>query len=341
MPDRTIGFRLRPHARYRWTDEGFSEGRINAAGWRDRDYAEAKPAGITRILFLGDSYTEALQVPLDSTFHKRLERDLNARASGARRYEVPALGRSGMGTTEEYLTYEKWGARYDPDVVAVLFVLNDFTDNTREIDTHRDIRPYFVERDSALVLDTSFVDSRAFRARSRIDALKAHSSLIALATKTWNDLQARRALAQLPAARDTAVSFEFDARLAPDSIPAFRITAKVLARFARQVHADGRRFVVFVSGEARQEDRAMLARALQSPHFDPEKPQRFLESLGAREGFDVVPLTPGFRAASAAGAGPLWCSLHGSFGHWNSSGHAVAAEEMEAYFRSGPAALER
>src|SRR5258706_212822 len=144
MPDRTIGFRLRPHARYRWTDEGFSEGRINAAGWRDRDYADAKPRGTTRVLFCGDSYTEAFQVPLDSTFHKRLERALEARAVAPRRYDVPALGRSGMGTTEEYLAYLKSGARYDPDVVAGLFGVNDFTDNSRALETHQDLRPYFL-----------------------------------------------------------------------------------------------------------------------------------------------------------------------------------------------------
>ena len=60
MPDRTIGFRLRPNARYRWTEEGFSEGRINPDGWRDATHAATKRPGTTRILFCGDSYTEAL-----------------------------------------------------------------------------------------------------------------------------------------------------------------------------------------------------------------------------------------------------------------------------------------
>src|SRR6266568_911384 len=75
VPDRTVGFRFLPRVRYRVTEEGFSEGRMNAAGWRDRDYASAKPAGVSRFVFFGDSFTEAFQVPLDSTFHKRLERD--------------------------------------------------------------------------------------------------------------------------------------------------------------------------------------------------------------------------------------------------------------------------
>ncbi|TMQ50940.1 MAG: hypothetical protein E6K72_11005, partial [Candidatus Eisenbacteria bacterium] len=128
VPDRTIGSLWRPGAPYRWTTEGFSQGRINAAGWRDRDYAEKKPPGTMRILFCGDSYVAGLEVPLDSTFHKRLERALDAKAPAGRHVEVIGLGRGGLGTTQEYLAYRRWGRRYDPDVVAVLFVLNDWGD---------------------------------------------------------------------------------------------------------------------------------------------------------------------------------------------------------------------
>src|SRR5262245_26253466 len=80
LPDRRVGYRMIPNAPYRWKGEGASEGRINHEGWRDHDYTVAKPPGVTRILVLGDSYVQALQVPLDSTFHKQLERRLNAHA---------------------------------------------------------------------------------------------------------------------------------------------------------------------------------------------------------------------------------------------------------------------
>jgi hypothetical protein len=119
IQDRTIGSRWRPGAPYKWTIEGFSQGRMNSAGWRDREYAETKPPGTARILFCGDSFVAALEVALDSTFHKRLERALNTSAPAGRRVEVLAMGRVGEGTTEEYLTYRRWGVRYDPDVVAV------------------------------------------------------------------------------------------------------------------------------------------------------------------------------------------------------------------------------
>jgi len=332
VPDRTVGFRFLPRAHYRHTEEGFSEGRMNAAGWRDRDYAMSRPAFVRRIVFFGDSFTEAFQVSLDSTFHKRLERSLNAHLAPDRRCEALALGRSGMGTTEEYLTYEKWGTGYQPDVVAVLFVLNDFTDNTRAFDPQGDIRPYFVEAGDSLALDTTFVSSPGYRTRALINPWKVHSSLVTLATKTWNEIRLRRAVARI--GRETtrdSVSMMFDRRLPDDSIPAFRITGKVLARFARTVARDRRRFVLFVAGIGMQEDPTELGLAERSPFFDRDKPQRFLQAVGSREGFEVVVLTPAFRAACAAGRGPLWFRARGGYAHWNSAGHAVAAAAMERY----------
>lgn len=337
LPDSTIGYRLRPGARYHWSDEGRSEGRINHHGWRDREHDLAKPPGMVRIVVIGDSYVEALQVPQDSAFTALLERDLGSRG---RRCEVVALGRSGMGTTEEYLTYRHWGAQYDPDVVAVLFVMNDFTDNTKGLDPSY-IRPYFVERGDSLELDTSFLLTPGFRARARLDALKARSSLVSWAAKAWNNMQQTRAIRKMVArtTRDQ-VEFEFDRRTPPDSVAAFRITRRILARFAEEVRKDGLRFVVFVAGTARQEDAGSLAAAERSPAYDRDRPQRFLEACGAADGYEVMALTPAFRAASAAGGGPYWHVAKAGYAHWNERGHALAAREMARFLDPLLGALE-
>jgi hypothetical protein len=333
-PDRTLGYRLLPHARYRWTLEGFSHGRFNAAGWRDRDYTEAKPAGTTRILFLGDSYVEALQVPLDSTFHKRLERALNARAPHDRHYEVIALGQSGNGTTQEYLTYKTWGVRYDPDVVAVLYILNDPADNW-PMDAQDPLRPYLLPAGDTLRLDTSFVNTSGFRKRERMRILKEHSSLVALTARTLQQMQTRAH----PNAGNVGLTvptgwyhiWSFEKRPPADSIPAFQLTERILARFARDVQSDGRRFVVFVAGAAEIEDRDMLAQARRDSTFDPDKTMRWMAEVGRRERFEVVPLTPAFRAANVTSHLPLWNGTPGKYGHWNSRGHAVAETVMEDY----------
>ena len=111
---------------------------------------------------------------------------------------------------------------------------------------------------------------------------------------------------------------------------------RILARFADEVRRDGRRFVLIAAGAAEQEDRGQLAKERQDPTFDPDKTQRFLEAVGVRHGFEVVPLTPAFRAASAAGGPTLWFTVSGHFGHWSAAGHALAAEVLADYFSTHP-----
>jgi hypothetical protein len=99
--------------------------RVNDAGLRDdREYAVPKPAGVRRLLVLGDSYTFAGKVPLEQTFPRRLEALLNARAS-ATRHEVLNLAVPGYNTHQQWLNLEERGLAFEPDLVIVCFVLND------------------------------------------------------------------------------------------------------------------------------------------------------------------------------------------------------------------------
>jgi hypothetical protein len=98
--------------------------RVNDAGLRDdREYAVPKPAGVRRLVVLGDSYMFAGKVPLEQTFPKRLESQLNRHA--AVRYEVLNLAVPGYNTLQQRLNLEERGLAFQPDVVLVSFVLND------------------------------------------------------------------------------------------------------------------------------------------------------------------------------------------------------------------------
>jgi hypothetical protein len=347
QPDPLIGFRRIPHSRYRFMGdrrigEGGSAGRFNSMGFRDVDHATAKPPGTTRILVIGDSFVAAYQVALDSTFHRRLERALNSRALPGRHFEVIALGENGNGTTTEYLTYRAWGAGFDPDVVALLFILNDQADNWRPVALDQQ-RPFYVDDGDSLRLDTSFNQEARYRKWRRWFWLKSHSALynqlqVALATLRTRLRPPREPGGQVELGY--YVDWNFDRRFPADSIPAFRLTERILARFADQVRRDHRRFVVFVAGFAQQEDHRLLAENLRDPDFDPDKARRWLAGVGQRHGFEVVSLTPAFRAASTALDRPLWFGSHGYYGHWNGAGHAVTAGVMERYFAHTLAGLD-
>src|SRR5262249_7876809 len=103
---------------------------FNSAGMPDREHALEKQPGAFRLLLLGDSFMEALQVPADSMLATLMERDLT-RATG-RPVEVINAGVSGWGTGDELRYLTRYGLAYHPDLVVVAMTLhNDISDNLR------------------------------------------------------------------------------------------------------------------------------------------------------------------------------------------------------------------
>jgi GDSL-like Lipase/Acylhydrolase family len=98
---------------------------INAQGQRDDlDRPLLKPAGVYRVVVLGDSFTFGGKTPLEQTFGRDLERNLRS-LDGPRDYEVINLAVPGYNTEQEMLSLREQGLAYHPDLVVVNFVLND------------------------------------------------------------------------------------------------------------------------------------------------------------------------------------------------------------------------
>jgi hypothetical protein len=124
--DPAIGYRLKPHARTRFTTSEFSADiAINGAGLRDDEELGPKPPGERRVVLLGDSLVLSVQVPFHQTFGELLEARLNARSS-AFRYRVINAGVQGYGPVEEQLFFRSIAGAVQPDLVLpVIFVGND------------------------------------------------------------------------------------------------------------------------------------------------------------------------------------------------------------------------
>jgi lysophospholipase L1-like esterase len=122
---------------------------ISEQGLRDRAYPFTKPQTTGRILVLGDSLAEGLEVPLDDTFAKRLERDLHL---GPRRVEVINASHYGYGTDQELLFFRQMGRRWQPDLVLLGFTPgNDVENNLAPISIAP--KPYFtIAADGSLEL---------------------------------------------------------------------------------------------------------------------------------------------------------------------------------------------
>ena len=98
---------------------------INSKGYRDLERAIPRPAGVRRVVCLGDSFTWGVGVLFDDAWPQRVER-LLARDGG--RWEAVNLGEPGLNTVQEAAKLEAEGLAYDPDVVVLAYVLNDSED---------------------------------------------------------------------------------------------------------------------------------------------------------------------------------------------------------------------
>src|ERR1700737_4992723 len=157
-PDPELGWALRPNAKGWIVSEGEAYVRINSAGMRDKERSIPKPPNTFRIAFLGDSMTEARQVPLEDNYCARLEHDLETSVMKGGVVEVVNFGVPGYGTAQELLMLRNKVRKYKPDLVLLEFYFgNDLSDNHRTLDyTKPGGRPYFVEKDGQLILDDSF-----------------------------------------------------------------------------------------------------------------------------------------------------------------------------------------
>jgi hypothetical protein len=144
-PDKYIGWKGIPGFKGDYVKgEVVSDVRMNSHGFRDKERTYEKAENTFRILVLGDSFTEGIQVPLEKTFPYILEQKLNSEPEGGKRFEVINLGVSGFGTAQEYLTLKHYGLKYHPDLVILAFFIgNDVGDNSFKV-RGDPYRPYFV-----------------------------------------------------------------------------------------------------------------------------------------------------------------------------------------------------
>lgn len=113
-----------------------SDPRINADGFRDREYAVGKSDAI-RIIALGDSVTFGRGVPLESTYAKVLEDRLNREDRDGLRYEVLNFGVGGYNSRRQLELYKAKGRKYEPDLLVIEFALDDAIPTRRQSEAAR------------------------------------------------------------------------------------------------------------------------------------------------------------------------------------------------------------
>lgn len=334
------GWMLRPNTSGWFRKEGAAYVQINSAGMRDREHTLPKPANTYRIAIVGDSFAEALQVPLEQTFWHLLESKLaSCPALQGRQIEVLNFGVSNYGTAQELIALRTRVWAFAPDMVVLAFTpANDVRNNARALEQD-ELRPYFVYQGDQLTADMSFRDSPAHKQKltrlnnALYDAIN-HSRLLQLLNALREAQQTRRIAAQQQARGDAAEGGVEDQSFRPPQEQtwqeAWRVTEGIIAQMNREVRAHNAKFLVVsvTYGTQVHPDESVRAAYAERLHVpDLFYPGRRLEALGTREGFPVLDLAPPFQAYAAEHRTPL----HGfnqtvNFGHWNQAGHELASE---------------
>ena len=351
------GFALQRGVAGHYQREGEAYVRINSDGLRDREHSKAKFAGTMRIAVLGDSFTEAMHVPMEQTFWSLLERQLQeCNTLPGQKVEVINFGVSGYGTAQELMTLRQKVWDYSPDLVVLAFTTyNDIYDNSRGLSRTEEV-PYFVYRNGELVYDDSFRNSPTYRQRdSKLNRLGRwlHNGLRVVqlihyvqfvAKLRLTDWRNKRRLASQNQAKPTDGSTPAVRNAEDIGIDnmiyieprdenwkeAWRVTEGLIRQMRDDVAQKKARFLLVT-----------LTNAIQV-YPDPAVRQKFLEHVGAdsifypnlrlkalaeREQIDFVDLALPMQTYADQNR----VFLHGfgsdiGNGHWNATGHKVAAE---------------
>jgi lysophospholipase L1-like esterase len=299
----------------------------NSLGYHDTEHATAKPERVFRIVILGDSFTEAIQVPLEKGYPRLLESDLQTRA--AVRSEVISLAMSGFGTKKSCRALENPGLSFHPDLVILQFSSNDLID---------DYPPLYRE-------DLEQRDKR----REHIGPLsQAYSRFLLWNGSRFNQVLAlklaRLVQANLAARRAHLDSYGFiylSALVFADEYESlwkepWKVVESSILEIKAMAEQAGAAFVLIsvpekwrIGSERRLKKNVRgMSRLAARYHWDFAKTDRHLQDFCAAQGIHYLSLLPAFRTAYEK----TGKRLHFAYDHHlNERGHAVAAKAIADY----------
>lgn len=330
------GVSLRPNAEGLAHIENTVYVKINSAGFHDREHSKAKPPNTYRIAVLGDSFTEAMQVPVDKSFTSVMERDL-AGCPGLDGKSVEAInfGVSGYGTAQELLILQHYVWDYSPDLVVLAFFTGNDVQNNNRILQDDPYRPYFVHENGKLVLDDSFLHAPGWKQQFSWPKLAlswavGHSHVLQVMAAAMNYITRKNADGIKP----TEMGLN-DAIYRPPSDPvwqdAWSVTDDLIGEMNSEVKAHNAKFLVTTLSSSIQVDPDPTAREQLEKRLgvsDLFYPDDRVQQVSERDGIPVLTLAPAFQKYAQEHSVQLH-GFHGSRqGHWNEAGHELGGEMM-------------
>lgn len=323
---------------------------FNTQGMHDTEHTITKPPGVFRILLLGDSFVQAVQVSEPETSHQVLEDLLNQQSQP--RFEVLSGGVVNWGTNQQLIYYREQGRQFQPDLVLLLFYIgNDFLDNLPgNVMTVRGFNcyaPYFVVCQGRL-------QPQPLAYAPGLSSLKNNCSpgRLALINSLGRLFQKSRLYRQIEPALVAYQPRQIFGQRYPSSFSAlyfpaseteleqaWQATKATLAQLRREVEADGARFAVaIISPEivvrlgvlSPAEQQVILSGNPTLVEAQADRPNRRLAEFLEQQNIPTIDLTPAMIEHLAAHQTPLYFLGEG---HWTVEGNRIAAAILAGWLR--------
>ena len=334
-----VGVIREPNAELRyadWQDDNFVVSHTNSLGFLDREPISAERAAEgCHIAFIGDSFVEAMEVPIADKFHAQLE-EMAARELPRLNIATQAYGIQRTGQINQLPFYDEYARRLKPKVVVLVFFINDFFNNLPALQaltygTDPDRMPFMsAQRDEhgALTLRPPDPEYERFllprlpkiwrdRAWDRLTGISYFAKWMDTKNlwrygsyrqlRAWRDM-----LAERPCCASLTKVYQ-DTQFKEESLPpaleeALEYTAFGIEQFKRRADLDGARLAI-LSATARMGTRG-------DPQFDR------LSAIAAARG---IPVISDYAYNIRQGRDP-WDGILRHDGHLNATGHQWVAE---------------
>lgn len=319
-PDPVLGARHIPGKKVTWRMEGFSSDRFNEHGMRDVPHAVAKPSATRRIAVLGDSAVEGLQVPLEDTFCRVLERLLNesSRNDGdGKTTEVLNFSCAGYGTAQQLVQYQRQIRKFDPDIVVLMYNRGDAIESVVDprFPSSAEPRPYYYfDAEGKLSQDDSVLKANAAKLHEGpvMAFLRRYSRIYGVFSQANFNLtinepkyyKLKRALEDLTRKGGAVPKPKYPLQ------DANKVARALIEELAREVKADGHRFML-----------AMFPNTVNDPEL--RQQTAVFQKMGQEQGFGFVDLTEDFTNQPN-----MLQTLFVKY-HFSSEGHEVVARHLE------------
>jgi hypothetical protein len=332
--DSVLHHKFIPNAKGRFVTNAFdTHYQINSFGLRDEEYAIEKPHGSTRILMVGDSFTEGIGVEADKTFSKIVEGLLNCTGTNSK-YEVINAGVGSYSPLPEFLYLKSAGLKLNPDIVVLNLDLSDMYDDIQYTQLARfdpDGIPLGISPEHGQT-DGSWFTSKLVEVKDFFKENTRSYNFIKLRISRYNEgiQHEGKAIGD--------IRLDKYAMLRPDYVRRNQdwvLTHKYILLIRDMLKERGIRFLLTVYPYGMQVSPREFNVGRQFWGFRPDtlystEPQKLVEEFCHKEGIPVINACADFRNA-AGSQYPLYIDDNG---HWTAAGHKVFGQILSRGMQS-------